>query len=96
MESCAKVKGMYNFFVNGAEFYDTFVTEVAFTRAGWRYCFLFMFWDAFEVAIIYLAFVETRGRALEELAVNFWAGKLLLLVLRRRQVRAGVRYGCGE
>ena len=70
-ESRAKGMGMYNFFVNIASFYNTFVTEIAFTGAGWKYYFLFIFWDAFEVMFIYFLFVETKNRTLEELTGIF-------------------------
>jgi MFS family permease len=70
-ESRAKGMGMYNFFVNIASFYNTFVTEIAFTGGGWKYYFLFIFWDAFEVLFIYIFFVETKNRTLEELTAIF-------------------------
>lgn len=70
-ESRAKGMGLYNFFVNVAGFYNTFVTEIAFTKAGWKYYFLFIFWDAFEFAFIYFLFVETKNRTLEELTTIF-------------------------
>lgn len=47
-ESRAKGMGFYNFWVNIASFYNTFVTGIAFTGAGWKYYFLFIFWDMFE------------------------------------------------
>ncbi|RJE21562.1 MFS monosaccharide transporter [Aspergillus sclerotialis] len=72
-ESRAKGMGMYNFFVNIAGFYNTFVTEIAFTGAGWKYYFLFIFWDTLEFAIIYFLFVETSKRTLEELTAIFQA-----------------------
>ncbi|PGH18930.1 hypothetical protein AJ80_04257 [Polytolypa hystricis UAMH7299] len=70
-ESRAKGMGMYNFFVNIAQFYNTFVTGIALEKAGWKYYFLFIGWDAFEVIIIYFFFVETKKRTLEELTEIF-------------------------
>ena len=70
-ESRAKGMGMYNFWVNIAGFYNTFVTGIAFTGAGWKYYFLFIFWDILEFAVIYFFFVETKNRTLEELAEIF-------------------------
>ncbi|KAL2871588.1 putative MFS lactose permease [Aspergillus lucknowensis] len=70
-ESRAKGMGLSNFFVNIASFYNTFVTGIAFTRAGWKYYFLFIFWDTFEVLVIYFLFVETSKRTLEELTIIF-------------------------
>ncbi|KAL2846317.1 general substrate transporter [Aspergillus pseudodeflectus] len=70
-ESRAKGMAMNNFFINIASFYNTFVTGIAFTRVGWKYYFLFIFWCTFEVAVIYFLFVETSKRTLEELTVIF-------------------------
>lgn len=70
-ESRAKGMGFYNFWVNIASFYNTFVTGIAFTDAGWKYYFLFIFWDLFEVVFIYFFFVETKNRTLEELGEIF-------------------------
>lgn len=70
-ESRAKGMGWYNFWVNIAGFYNTFVTGIAFSGAGWKYYFLFIFWDCFEFAFIYFLFVETKGRTLEELTEIF-------------------------
>jgi len=61
-DSRAKGMGMYNFWVNIAGFYNTFVTGIAFTGAGWKYYFLFIFWDLFEFGFIYWFFVETKNR----------------------------------
>ncbi|KAF4211034.1 hypothetical protein CNMCM8980_006006 [Aspergillus fumigatiaffinis] len=70
-ESRAKGMGMSNFFINIANFYNTFVTGIAFTRAGWRYYLLFIFWDVLELVVIWFLFVETSRRTLEELTAIF-------------------------
>ncbi|KAI9740999.1 MAG: hypothetical protein M1834_002710 [Cirrosporium novae-zelandiae] len=70
-ESRAKGMGMYNFWVNIAGFYNTFVTGIAFSNAHWKYYFLFVFWDIFEFSCIYFFFVETKNRTLEELTEIF-------------------------
>ncbi|ORY17422.1 general substrate transporter [Clohesyomyces aquaticus] len=70
-ESRAKGMAFYNFWVNIANFYNTFVTGIAFSGAGWKYYFLFIFWDIFEFAFIYFFYVETRRRTLEELSEIF-------------------------
>jgi MFS family permease len=99
-ESRAKGMGMYNFFVNIAGFYNTFVTEIAFTGASWRYYFLFIFWDAFEVAFVYFLFVETKNRTLEELTSIFTAKKPVQTSLKKTIVVAhpgeGVTAVAGE
>lgn len=65
-QSRAKGMGMYNFWVNIAGFYNTFVTGIAFTGAGWKYYFLFIFWDIFEFGFIYWFFVETKNRTVSQ------------------------------
>ncbi|KAF2663865.1 putative MFS lactose permease [Microthyrium microscopicum] len=85
-EARAKGMGMYNFFVNIASFYNTFVTEIAFTGAGWKYYFLFIFWDTFEVIFIYFFFVETKNRTLEELSEIFKSPKPVKASLEAREV----------
>lgn len=49
------------------------MTGIAFSGAGWKYYFLFIFWDTFEFIIIYFLFVETSKRTLEELTAIFQA-----------------------
>ncbi|KAE8379391.1 general substrate transporter [Aspergillus bertholletiae] len=85
-ESRAKGMGMNNFFVNIASFYNTFVTGIAFTGAGWKYYFLFVFWDAFEFLIIYFLFVETSKRTLEELTAIFQAKHPVKASLQKDEV----------
>lgn len=46
---------------------------MAFTDAGWKYYFLFIFWDTLEFIVIYFLFVETSKRTLEELTAIFQA-----------------------
>lgn len=70
-EGRAKGMGMYNLFAQIAGFYNTFVTGIAFTNIGWKYYFLFIFWNTLAVVFIYFFFVETRKRTLEELAEIF-------------------------
>ncbi|KAE8355733.1 general substrate transporter [Aspergillus coremiiformis] len=87
-ESRAKGMGMNNFFVNVASFYNTFVTGIAFSAAGWKYYFLFIAWDALELLIIYFLFVETRNRTLEELSAIFQARNPVQASLKKPDVRA--------
>lgn len=72
-ESRAKGMAFYNFWVNIANFYNTFVTGIAFEGATWKYYFLFIFWDMFEFCFIYFFYVETRRRTLEEISEIFQA-----------------------
>jgi len=85
-ESRAKGMAFYNFWVNIAGFYNTFVTGIAFSGAGWKYYFLFIFWDIFEFAFIYFFYVETRRRTLEELSEIFRSRTPVKTSLAKTQV----------
>jgi len=85
-ESRAKGMGFYNFWVNIASFYNTFVTGIAFTGAGWKYYFLFIFWDILEVIVIYFLFVETSNRTLEELSEIFQAKSPVKASLKKTEI----------
>ena len=99
-ESRAKGMGFYNFWVNVAGFYNTFVTGIAFTGAGWKYYFLFIFWDCLEFAFIYFFFVETKSRTLEELTEIFRGRDRVQRSVRQTEVvvqgSAGVTEVLGE
>ena len=92
--------GMYNFWVNIAGFYNTFVTGIAFTGAEWKYYFLFIFWDILEFIFIYFLFVETKGRTLEELSDIFQGKNRVQRSLQKTEVVVhgdeGVTEGLGE
>ncbi|KAL4805765.1 general substrate transporter [Aspergillus unguis] len=85
-ESRAKGMGMSNFFINIASFYNTFVTGIAFTKAGWKYYFLFICWDTLEVLVIYFLFVETSKRTLEELTEIFQSRRPVSTSLDQEEV----------
>ncbi|KAJ9616676.1 hypothetical protein H2200_000395 [Cladophialophora chaetospira] len=65
----ARAKGMayLNFMCNCVNVLNTYVPPVAIANSGWKFYILYVVWDAFGVLVIYLTFVETRGRSLEEL-----------------------------
>jgi len=86
-ESRAKGMGFYNFWVNIASFYNTFVTGIAFSGGGWKYYFLFIFWDILEFAFIYFFFVETKNRTLEELTQIFRAKHRVKFSLQKTEVK---------
>ncbi|KAG6841986.1 hypothetical protein C0991_004477 [Blastosporella zonata] len=46
---------------------NTFGLPVALEKIGWKVYVIFMVWDAFEVLVIYLFVVETKGLTLEEI-----------------------------
>lgn len=95
-ESRAKGMAFYNFWVNIAGFYNTFVTGIAFTGAGWKYYFLFIFWDIFEFAFVYFLYVETRHRTLEELGEIFQSRRPVKKSLSKTRIVMHGRQGVTE
>ncbi|RPB04383.1 general substrate transporter [Choiromyces venosus 120613-1] len=72
-ETRAKGMGMYNLFVNIAAFFNTYAIPTVWQRIKWRFYFVYIAWDVFEVVFIYFLFVETKGRTLEEINEIFEA-----------------------
>ena len=64
---------------------DRTSSQGAFTGAGWKYYFLFVFWDIFEFVFIYFFFVETKNRTLEELTEIFSAPKPVQYSLKKAE-----------
>ncbi|KAL2862478.1 sugar porter family MFS transporter [Aspergillus lucknowensis] len=56
-----------------ASFVNTFAAPIAMENIKYWFYVFFVFWDLFEFAFIYLFFVETKGRTLEELDAVFAA-----------------------
>ena len=75
MRTDMRAKGMWLFqFTAGlAGFVNTFAAPVALANIGYWFYVFFVFWDLFELVVIYLFFVETKGRTLEELDEVFEA-----------------------
>lgn len=72
-ESRAKGMGIYNLIVNVAGFFNTYAIPTVWERITWQFYFIYIAWDVFEVIFIYLFFVETKGRTLEEINMVFEA-----------------------
>ncbi|PWW76466.1 general substrate transporter [Tuber magnatum] len=72
-ETRAKGMGMYNLFVNIAVFFNTYAIPTVWERIKWRFYFVYIAWDVFEVVFMYFFFVETKGRTLEEINEIFEA-----------------------
>lgn len=64
---------MYNFWVNIASFFNQYVTPIGLGNVKWRFYFLYIAWDAFQALFIFLFYVETKNRTLEELNEIFEA-----------------------
>ncbi|KAF9888224.1 hypothetical protein FE257_009219 [Aspergillus nanangensis] len=56
-----------------ASFVNTFAAPITMENIKYWFYVFFVFWDLFEFIVIYLFFVETKGRTLEELDVIFEA-----------------------
>ncbi|KAL0632722.1 hypothetical protein Q9L58_008390 [Maublancomyces gigas] len=66
-ETRAKGMAVYNFWVNVASFFNQYVTPIGLGDVKWKFYFLYIAWDLFQASFIYLFYVETKDRTLEEL-----------------------------
>lgn len=73
LSSVMRVRGMGLFqLVQGtAAFVNTYAAPVAMKNIEYWFYVFFVFWDIFEVLIIYFYFVETKGLSLEEIDLVF-------------------------
>ncbi|RLV84527.1 Lactose permease [Meyerozyma sp. JA9] len=73
LSSAMRVRGMGLFqLVQGtASFINTYVAPIAMKNIQYWFYVFFVFWDAFEVVIIYFFFIETKGLSLEEIDLIF-------------------------
>ncbi|OTA57993.1 general substrate transporter [Hypoxylon sp. EC38] len=69
----AKAMGTFKLTAGAAGFLNTFVGPIALSSIGYWFYVFFVFWDTFEMAFMYLFFVETKGMTLEELDTIFEA-----------------------
>ncbi|KAI5803064.1 sugar transporter [Geopyxis carbonaria] len=73
-----------------AGFVNTFAAPVAMQRIGWRFYLFFVGWDLVEAAVIYIFFVETKGRTLEEMDEVFEAPNPRKASTKMKRVRETV------
>ncbi|RPB03387.1 hypothetical protein L873DRAFT_1761251 [Choiromyces venosus 120613-1] len=66
-ETRAKGMGMFDFFTSVAVLFNSYGIAVIIDKISWGFCFIYIAWDIFELIIIYLFFVETHSRTLEEI-----------------------------
>ncbi|KAK9492575.1 general substrate transporter [Lipomyces doorenjongii] len=67
----AKGMAVYVLSTKGAVFLNQFVNPIGLATIGWKYYLVYCAWLTVEVATAYCFFVETRGYALEEMAIIF-------------------------
>lgn len=72
-ETRAKGMGMGGLAGGLTGFYNRFVSGIAMSAIGWRYYFVFIFWNIGACFFLYYTLVETSGRTLEELTEIFRA-----------------------
>lgn len=65
----ARAKGlaMSGLWLNIISFINTYAAPVGITKSGWKFYILYLAVDALGILFIYLFFVETKGRSLEEI-----------------------------
>ncbi|MCJ1314114.1 hypothetical protein MMC25_007794 [Agyrium rufum] len=65
----ARAKGlaMSGLWLNIVSFINTYAAPVGITNSGWKFYFLYLAIDVTGILFIYLFFVETKGRSLEEI-----------------------------
>ncbi|KAF8885092.1 general substrate transporter [Gymnopilus junonius] len=66
-EARAKGLAFLGIVLHGASLINTFGLPVALQNLGWKVYLIFLVWDVFELIIIYLFVVETKGLSLEEI-----------------------------
>lgn len=63
----SKGMGINNFVLNAAEFVNTYGTPIALANIAWKVYIVYAAWNIVQAVWVYLFFVETKGRTLEEM-----------------------------
>ncbi|KAI0031392.1 general substrate transporter [Vararia minispora EC-137] len=70
-ETRAKGLAFLNIVSQCASLINTFALPIALTRIKWKVYIIFLAWDMFEIIMLYLFLVETKGLTLEEIEEVF-------------------------
>lgn len=54
-----------------ALFFNSYVNPIALLAIGWKYCIVYVCWLAFEFAVVWKFYIETRNTPLEEIVRHF-------------------------
>ncbi|KAK9234151.1 general substrate transporter [Lipomyces kononenkoae] len=73
----AKGMAVYVFSTKAAVFLNQFVNPIGLANIGWKYYIVYCIWLLVEVLVAFGFFIETKGYALEEIAVIFDGEKAL-------------------
>jgi len=84
----ARGKGlaMSGLWLNIVSFINTYAAPVGITNSGWKFYFLYFVVDFVGIGFIYLFFVETKGRSLEEIDEIFADPHPVKASLRKQKV----------
>ena len=69
LENRTRIKGsaLMFFWLNIATVTNTYGISVGIERLGWKLYLIFLVWLVIEIIVVFLFFVETKGKTLEEL-----------------------------
>jgi len=80
---------MSGLWLNIISFINTYAAPVGITSSGWKFYILYLAIDALGIVTIYFTFVETKGRALEEIDEIFADPHPVRRSLQKREVVVG-------
>ncbi|KZT30214.1 general substrate transporter [Neolentinus lepideus HHB14362 ss-1] len=82
----AKGLGMYGLLQNVVTFINTYAAPVGIDNDSWRFYFLYLVVDIVGILVIYIFFVETKGRNIEEMDAIFHEKHPVRASLAKRKV----------
>ena len=87
---------MSGLWLNIVSFVNTYAAPVGITNSHWKFYILYLAIDGLGILVIYFAFVETKGRSLEEIDEIFADPHPVKRSLKKREVVIGVERGAKE